>query len=125
MRHWLTFAVLVIIALSLAAVSCGGSANTTATTSGAATSQAGNAGEVQVTIQNFAFDPATVTVKVGDTVTWTNKDSVDHNVTADNGEFKSDNLAQGSTFSFTFTKAGSYPYHCTIHPYMTGTVVVQ
>jgi plastocyanin len=127
MRRWLIFTVIVIIALSLAGVSCGGSATTTTTTAGAATtsSQAGGAGGTQVTIQNFAYDPATITVHVGDTVTWTNKDSVNHTVTADNGEFSSDPLGQGATFSFTFTKAGSYPYHCTIHPYMTGTVVVQ
>jgi len=78
-----------------------------------------------VSIKNFAFDPATITVKVGDTVTWTNNDSMDHSVTADGNQFDSGNLASGKTFSFTFKTAGTVGYHCSIHPNMKATVTVQ
>lgn len=78
-----------------------------------------------VTIANFAFSPKTLTVKMGTKVTWTNMDSVTHTVTADQGAFNSGPLASGNNFSFTFTKAGSYAYHCMIHPTMMATIVVQ
>jgi amicyanin len=80
-----------------------------------------------VKIQNFAFSPATIKVKVGDTVTWTNEDSVAHTVTADDtsvGGPKSELFGQGKSYSFKFTKAGTYAYHCTPHPQMKGTVEV-
>lgn len=137
MRRWLFLSLILILALSVVAVSCGsgstttttGGATTTAggatTTAGGATTTAGGTGGAQVTIKDFAFSPTSVTVKVGDTVTWTNQDSAIHTVAADNGEFSSDNLAKGAAFSFTFTKAGSYPYHCSVHPTMKATVVVQ
>jgi plastocyanin len=76
-------------------------------------------------MQNIAFDPKAVTVKVGQKVTWTNDDSTDHNVTANSGaDFKSDNFGKGGTFSFTPTKAGTIQYVCTIHPGMTATLTV-
>jgi plastocyanin len=78
-----------------------------------------------VTIANFAFAPASLTVAVGATVTWKNTDPVGHTVTADNGAFGSKTLATGSTFSQTFSKAGTYAYHCSIHTYMTATIVVH
>jgi amicyanin len=80
-----------------------------------------------VKIQNFAFTPATIKVKVGDTVTWTNEDSIGHTVTADDssaGGPSSELLAQGKSYSYKFTKAGTYEYHCQPHPYMKGTVQV-
>lgn len=80
-----------------------------------------------VKISNYAFSPATITVKVGTTVTWTNADAIAHTVTADNPSAdapNSDSITQGSSYSFTFKKAGTYPYHCTPHPYMKGTVIV-
>jgi plastocyanin len=76
-------------------------------------------------MKNLAFDPATVTIKAGESVTWTNQDSMNHTVVGDNGEFKSSELANGATFSFKFDKAGTYAYHCSIHPSMKATVVVQ
>jgi plastocyanin len=78
-----------------------------------------------VTLASFAFSPASLTVKMGTKVTWTNKDSVTHTVTADQGAFDSGQLAPGQSFSFTFSKAGTYSYHCNIHPSMTATIVVQ
>jgi plastocyanin len=78
-----------------------------------------------VSISNFAFSPANLTVKVGSTVTWTNQDSVEHTVVADDDSFKSNTIASGSTFSQTFTKAGTVGYHCGIHPSMKGQITVQ
>jgi len=78
-----------------------------------------------VTIANFAFSPATLTVKVGTKVTWTNNDSATHTVTALQGAFDSGDLPTGQSFSFTFTKAGTYNYHCAIHSSMTATIIVQ
>jgi plastocyanin len=81
---------------------------------------------VQVTIQNFAFSPKTVTVAPGTTIMWTNKDSAAHTVTSDSGStLASGDLSQGKSYSHTFTKAGTYAYHCAIHPYMKATVVVS
>ena len=85
-----------------------------------ATSSSGNS----VSIMNFSFSPNSLTVKVGTKVTWTNHDSVTHTVTADQGAFNSP-VSAGSSFSFTFTKAGTFAYHCMIHPSMTATIVVQ
>jgi plastocyanin len=77
-----------------------------------------------VTIKNFAFAPASVTVKVGTTITWTNTDQDAHTVTAKSGPFSSAALNTGATYKYTFTKAGTYNYFCTIHPFMTAVVVV-
>jgi plastocyanin len=77
-----------------------------------------------VSIKNFAFVPAAVTVKVGTTITWTNTDQEAHTVTAKNGAFNLAPLNSGSTYQYTFTKPGTYNYLCTIHPFMTATVVV-
>jgi plastocyanin len=80
---------------------------------------------VAVTIQAFLFSPASVEVPRGTTVTWTNQDSALHTVMSDmTQEFASPTLGMGQSFSFTFTKAGSYPYHCSIHPTMHGNVIV-
>lgn len=78
-----------------------------------------------VVIDNLAFNPEIVTISVGDSVEWTNNDSFDHTVTSDTGAFNSGDIVPGGTFSLEFTTAGTYEYHCEIHPSMTGTVVVQ
>jgi plastocyanin len=95
----------------------------TMTTGGPGTTGAGNG--VRVIMKNTAFDPEEVTVTVGDTVTWVNEDPLEHDVVANNGEFKSELFDQGGTFNFTFTTPGTYPYFCSIHPGMTGTVIVE
>ncbi|MDD4901679.1 MAG: cupredoxin family copper-binding protein [Patescibacteria group bacterium] len=77
----------------------------------------------QVNIQNFSFNPAEVTVAVGDTVVWTNNDSVRHQIASDS--FNSVPLPQGGSFSHTFTAAGTFDYHCAIHPSMTGKIIVK
>ena len=80
-----------------------------------------------VTIDNYAFSPGALAVPLGTTVTWTNRDHDVHTVTADDTAptFKSAGLDTGDSFSFTFNKAGTYSYHCSLHPHMTGKIVVQ
>lgn len=82
-------------------------------------------GGVAVTIANFAFNPGSVTVAAGTTVTWTNNDTVSHTVTSTDGAFDSGNIAPGETFTFTFSATGTFTYMCSYHPNMTATVVVQ
>jgi plastocyanin len=95
---------------------------TGATTGAPAVPVAGNA----VSILNFAFAPAALTVKAGTTVTWTNKDADSHTVTStgSGGPLNSAALATQATYSYTFTTPGTYSYLCTIHPFMTATVTV-
>jgi plastocyanin len=76
-----------------------------------------------VTIKNFAFSPASLTIKAGTTVTWTNQDSASHTISS--ASFSSGNLATGDKFQFTFTNPGTYAYSCGIHPSMQGTITVQ
>ncbi len=81
-----------------------------------------------VTIDNYMFMPETLTIPVGGSITWVNKDSDVHAVAADDGSpvmFKSPGLDTDDKFTFTFTKAGTYLYHCTLHPHMIGKIVVQ
>ncbi len=82
------------------------------------------AADQSVAIAGFAFSPGTVSVAVGDTVTWTNTDDVGHTATADDGSFSTGTIADGTSKSATFATAGTFAYQCTIHPQMTGTVVV-
>jgi plastocyanin len=85
-----------------------------------------DAGEpVVVAMKNIAFEPKTVEVKVGQTVSWPNEDSVDHNVVATDGEdFKSDNYGKGETYEYKFEQPGTVKYTCTLHPGMDGEVTV-
>jgi plastocyanin len=83
-----------------------------------------HAAETKVSIDNFTFAPASITVKVGDTVTWTNRDDIPH-VIVSAGKFRSKALDTDNSFSFTFTSAGDYPYFCSLHPHMTGTIKVE
>ena len=79
----------------------------------------------EVKIDNFSFAPATITISAGTTVTWVNHDDIPHTVVSDDKVFKSKVLDTDEKFSFTFSKAGTYPYVCSVHPKMTGKVVVQ
>jgi len=83
------------------------------------------ASTAEVKIDNFSFGPQTLTVAVGTTVTWINRDDIPHTVVSNNGVFKSKVLDTDDKFSYTFSKAGDYQYFCSIHPKMTGKVVVQ
>ncbi len=75
-------------------------------------------------MSSYNFVPASLTVTVGTTVTWTNKDNVIHTVEAGDKSWGSKDMNQGDTYSYTFTKAGTYPYGCTQHPLMKGTITV-
>ena len=83
------------------------------------------ASTAEVKIDNFVFGPAAITVPVGTTVTWINHDDIPHTVVGTERVFKSKVLDTDEKFSFTFTKPGEYPYFCSIHPKMTGKVIVQ
>jgi plastocyanin len=80
---------------------------------------------VAVQIANFTFRDPVVTVKPGTTVTWTNADDIPHTVVSKDGVFRSKVLDSGDRFSFTFAKPGQFGYFCSIHPHMTGTVIVK
>jgi len=85
----------------------------------------GTSGSYTISIQNFAFNPGTLTVPNGTTVTWINNDNVDHTVTTEGGLFNSGPLNNGQNFTYTFTTPGTYNYSCSIHPYMKGIIIVQ
>ena len=80
---------------------------------------------VDVKIDNFSFSPGTITIPTGTTVKWTNRDDIPHTVVNDDQKFQSKALDTDESYSYTFTKPGTYPYFCSIHPKMTGKVVVQ
>ena len=114
----------------LVAAACSSGAAPTATPAGAAGATATKppaGGGATVAIQGFAFSPASITVAKGTAITWTNKDSAAHTVTATDpaGAFNSGSLSSGASFSFTFTTAGTFNYVCNFHPSMKGTVVVS
>ena len=79
----------------------------------------------QITIDNFSFTPQNVTVKAGATVTWTNKDDVPHTVVSTTKKFRSPVMDTDGKFSYTFSDPGTYEYFCSVHPHMTGKVIVQ
>jgi plastocyanin len=82
-------------------------------------------GSTVVVIKNFAFGPAELHVRVGESVSWLNCDQDLHTSTADGSQWSSPLLAPGDGFTQTFTAAGEFPYHCTPHPFMTGRVIVE
>lgn len=85
----------------------------------------GGPGPNEVWIQGSAFNPASITVTAGTTVTWTNKDAIAHTVTSDAALFDSGSINTNGTYSHLFSTAGTYAYHCTIHPFMTASVKVN
>jgi plastocyanin len=93
--------------------------------SGSAVAQDKKPAETAVKIDNFVFSPNPLTVPAGSTIRWTNQDDIPHNVVSDDKTFKSKVLDTDETFTYTFTKPGTYTYFCSIHPKMTGKVVVQ
>jgi plastocyanin len=93
--------------------------------SGSAAAQDTKPAETAVKIDNFNFSPNPITVAAGTTIHWTNRDDIPHNVVSDDKSFKSKVLDTDETFAYTFTKPGTYTYFCSIHPKMTGKVVVQ
>jgi plastocyanin len=119
------------MAAMLAVAACGGGttpAPSQAAPSAAAPSSGQSAaagGSQSVEIKNFAFNPAALTVKAGDKVTWKNSDSAAHTVTFDDGSADSNDIANNATFDHTFSTAGTFAYHCKIHTNMKGTITVS
>ena len=95
------------------------------TTMAVITLQAAAPAKVEIGIDNFTFSPAVITVKPGTQITWANRDGIPHTVVSDTKAFKSKVLATGEKFTYTAAKPGVYSYACSIHPNMTGKVVVQ
>ena len=138
----MSFFRMVPLALVTATIACGGSSTPTSPSGGGQMSSPPPAGSVAVSIQDFSFLPAAVTIKVGTTVRWTNNGPSAHTTTSDGGFWTSPTLSApsgnggyggagtaGGTFDFTFTQAGTYAYHCSLHPPslypgFTGTVTV-
>lgn len=143
-RRLLALPALALLAGLLVLAGCGGASATsapspTATTATAPTtapttapSPTAGSGGAQAAVKiggvgTYSFSPSTVSVKVGTTVTWTNTTQAPHTVTSDSGDpasFNGSLDSSGSTFSFTFTQAGTYNYHCSVHPYMMATITV-
>jgi plastocyanin len=118
-----------VSALLMLTVACGGYSSSPATPS-PTPATGGTSSPVTIprgaeSLANRAFSPDDVNIAVGETVTWTNTDAVAHTSTSDAGTWNSGTVPAGGRFSFTFQTAGSFPYHCTIHPGMVGTVVVR
>jgi plastocyanin len=83
------------------------------------------AADIAVKIDNFTFSPRTIKVSVGDTVTWTNADDIPHTVMSTTSTFKSKAMDTDDKFAFTFTAPGTFAYFCSLHPHMTGSIVVE
>ncbi len=114
-----------VAAPSAAAPSAAAGSAAPSTAGGSACSVSTGTATVAVTIQGFAFSPAAITAKVGDHIGFTNKDSVGHTATLDDASCTTDTIAAGASGALTFTAAGSYPFHCKIHPNMMGTITVS
>ena len=123
--------VVAVLAALLAPTACGsgsgsgGATPPSTSTPSAASGSAAASGGSTVEINDFMFMPATLTVPVGTTVTWKFDDSTQHTVSANDNSFASSPMASGQTFTHTFTSAGTVAYHCSIHPFMTGTIIVK
>ncbi len=111
---------IVWMAIFLLALGIGSGAKTYAAPADAPASK-----ETAVKIDNFSFSPGTITIPAGTTVRWTNRDDIPHTVVSDDKTFKSKVLDTDQEFTYTFTKPGTYSYFCSVHPKMTGTVVVH
>ena len=114
---------MLILLAAVCVVSCGGSS--TAPDSAPAGSTTVTIVSGASALSNTAFSPNPISISVGTTVSWLNSDSTTHTSTSDGGAWNSSNLAPGRRFNFTFTTAGAFPYHCTVHPNMIGTINVQ
>lgn len=119
----LSLLVIGISALSGCSLYGGAQNNTSNSAARPAPVQVAPAAADTVNIQNFSFNPATLTVKKGAAVTWTNNDSAPHQIKS--AAFNSELMSQGQTFSFTFNDAGTFDYSCSIHPSMTGKIIVE
>ena len=121
---WSSFALIVIVVfISLSGAAVLSALEPASAAAGSPESSTGSAAEVK--IDNFAYTPGVITVKVGTEVTWINHDDIPHTVDSTQGKFKSAALDTDNKFQFRFTEPGEYPFYCRMHPRMTGKVVVQ
>lgn len=145
MKKYLLFMAVVLVAAPLLVAGCTSTSNpspspstatvstaTTAATSNATTSIATSspnpstsAASQTVVMQGFTFQPASITIQTGASVTWRNDDSVSHQIVSNTNAFSSPVLNAGGSYTHVFDQAGTYSYHCGIHSYMTGTITVQ
>jgi plastocyanin len=117
---------ILLLALLSISYSCTKSSTTDPYTSGGTGSKGVTTpGANEVWIQGMAFDPSTITITTGTTITWTNKDAIGHSVTSDAGVFDSGIINASGTFSYTFDTDGTFTYHCKVHPTMTASVIVK
>lgn len=114
-----------VILLLFTIISITGSCTKSSNIVGTSPSASGGPGPNEIWIQGMAFSPATINVTAGTTITWTNKDAVTHTVTSTTGIFNSGSLSTGKTYSQMFSGTGTYPYFCSLHSGMTGTVIVN
>jgi len=122
----------ILLVCVAAAAGCGGGGSSPMTTTPTPTPTPGGTSPFMAAIPmgasvltTTAFVPNPITITVGTTVQWTNNDNIAHDVTSQNNLFFSGNLNPGATYTHTFQSAGSFPYYCTIHPLMVGTITVQ
>lgn len=118
--------VLLLVLCSIAG--CSSYPSPAAAPSTTAAAPAASTGGNTITMKNFAFNPPSLTIRPGTTVTWVNQDSATHTVVSDTGApeaFSSASLQNGGMYTYTFTAPGTYSYHCSIHPSMKGTITVQ
>jgi plastocyanin len=112
-------------AFALAVAACSSDDGGSATTAGGGSATTAGGGEERVEIADLAFNPDTLTVPLGSTVTWENTDSLAHTSNSDDEVWESGTLDSGDEYSFTFDEAGTFTYFCEIHPSMTGSIVVE
>lgn len=124
-KIWNVTAAAILISIVAMASSCSKSGDPMDDDNGGNNGDSGTPGVNEVWIKGMAFGPSTITVSAGTTITWTNKDAVAHTVTSDDGLFDSGSMTGNSTYSRQFPTTGTYPYHCTPHPTMTATVIVN
>lgn len=117
------FVTFLILAVILLASCSNSSSGTTAASSALQTASQSNGQSAAISIENFSFTPATLTISTGTTVIWTNNDSADHNIISD--AFNSPMMSTGQTYEFKFDNAGTYNYSCGVHPSMKGVIIVN
>lgn len=115
------YAILVLVFCAVVTVLSAGCTSSSNPSPGPVTS---TSNQNSVSVQNYAFSPASLTIQKGANVTWKNDDSVQHTIVSDTQAFTSPTLNKGDVYTFQFNNTGTFPYHCSIHTYMIGTITV-
>ena len=121
MKKLMFFTLAVLVGAAVMIAGC----TSYSTPSPSSSPQTSTASQNSIAMKGLAFNPSALTISKGANVTWTNDDSTTHTVTSDTGAFESGNLSPGNSFTRQFNDTGTFPYHCTIHPSMKGTITVQ